>query len=234
MRLLIVEDEASMMRGLVDVLSVKGYAVETATTGDGGWAMASQGGYDLLLLDVMLPGLSGFDVLRQLRAKGDRTPVILLTAKNTELDKVLGFELGVDDYVTKPFSMLELLGRIGAVLRRAAPVETGAAGPAGQVRFGPVVVDLQRYTATTGDRSLELPAKAIAILSELVRHSGRVLSRDALIDAVWGQDEYINQRTVTNLVVKLRQAIEPDPDHPRYLKTVHGVGYRLDVDAESK
>jgi DNA-binding response OmpR family regulator len=229
-RLLIVEDEASMMRGLVDVLSAKGYAVESAITGDGGWAMASKGGYDLILLDVMLPGLSGFDVLRQLRAKGDRTPVILLTAKNTELDKVLGFELGVDDYVTKPFSMLELLGRIGAVLRRAQPAAAPVSEAPDLVRFGPVTVDLRRYTATSAAGVREMPAKAIAILRELIRQSGCVVSRDALIDAVWGQDEFINQRTVTNLVVKLRQAIEPDPDQPRYLKTVHGVGYRLDVD----
>lgn len=222
MRILVVEDEAAMLKGLTDVLAVKGYQVEAAVRGDEGLARARTGGWALILLDGMLPGLSGFEVLKALRDAGDRTPVIMLTAKNTEMDKVLGFELGVDDYVTKPFSIMELLGRIQAVIRRAQPVEAPAN------RFGEAEVDFKAYSLKRGGASVELPAKAIDILRVLADRKGQVVSRDALIDAVWGADEFINERTVNNLVVKLRQAIEADPASPRHLKTIHGVGYRLD------
>jgi DNA-binding response OmpR family regulator len=223
MRILVVEDEAAMLKGLTDVLAVKGYQVEAAVRGDEGLARAREGGWALILLDGMLPGLSGFEVLKALREGGDRTPVIMLTAKNTEMDKVLGFELGVDDYVTKPFSIMELLGRIQAVIRRAAPVE-----PVAATRFGEAEVDFKAYTLKRDGVPVDLPAKAIDILRALVDRKGQVVTRDALIDAVWGADEFINERTVNNLVVKLRQAIEHDPASPRHLKTIHGVGYRLD------
>jgi DNA-binding response OmpR family regulator len=222
-----------MRKGLVDVLAVKGYQVDVAERGDEGLALARAGAYQLILLDVMLPGMSGFDVLKALRAEGLMTPVLMLTAQNTELDKVLGFELGVDDYVTKPFSLLELLGRIGALLRRGAPAGEPAGGPAEgppeALRFGPVTLDLRRYQASRDGQPIELPAKAFDVLGALARRKGEVVSRDDLIDEVWGKDEFINQRTVNNLVVRLRQAIEPDAEAPRYLKTVHGVGYRLDA-----
>jgi len=228
-RLLVVEDEPSMLKGLMDVLTVKGYQAESATRGDDGLRMALQGSYDLILLDVMLPGLSGFDVLRQLREAGIRTPVMLLTAKNTEMDKVLGFELGVDDYVTKPFSLLELLGRIGALLRRAAPPPAAPTTDDAVLRFGAVSVDLKRYVLTRDDQPIDLPAKAFEVLKVLVRKQGEVVSRDTLMDEVWGDEAFLNQRTVNNLVVKIRQAIETDAAAPCYLKTVHGVGYRLDL-----
>lgn len=227
MRILLVEDEQSMLKGLMDVLAVKGYKAEAATRGDDGLARIREGGWDLVLLDGMLPGLSGFEVLTAMRAGGLKTPVIMLTARNTEMDKVMGFELGVDDYVTKPFSIMELLGRIQAVLRRAAPPEP-LATPSSEVRFGDVVADLKGYTLSRGGEPQELPAKCFALLGALHERRGEVVTRDALIDRVWGADEFINQRTVNNLVVKLRQAIEVDPEQPRYLKTIHGVGYRLD------
>ncbi len=227
-RLLVVEDEPSMLKGLMDVLAVKGYQAESAMRGDDALRMAMTGDFDLILLDVMLPGLSGFDVLRQLRDAGKRTPVMLLTAKNTEMDKVLGFELGVDDYVTKPFSLLELLGRIGALLRRSAPAPTPEAEET-VIRFGAATVDLKRYLLTRDGKPLELPAKAFEVLKVLHEKQGEVVSRDTLMDEVWGDEAFLNQRTVNNLVVKIRQAIEVDAAEPRHLKTVHGVGYRLDL-----
>jgi DNA-binding response OmpR family regulator len=224
-RILVVEDEPAMLKGLLDVLAVKGYAAEAATRGDEGLEKARAGGWSLILLDGMLPGLSGFEVLKALRAAGDATPVIMLTAKNTEMDKVLGFELGVDDYVTKPFSIMELLGRIQAVLRRGAPV---AAPEVAATRVGAAEADFKAYALRRDGAACDVPAKAIDILKVLVERKGQVVSRDALIDAVWGKDEFINERTVNNLVVKLRQAIENDPASPRHLVTIHGVGYRLD------
>lgn len=226
-RVLVIEDEPSLLKGLLDVLEVKGYKVESATRGDEGLKMALQGGHSLILLDIMLPGVSGLDILHQLRAAGNRTPIILLTAKDTEMDKVLGFELGVDDYVTKPFSLLELLGRITAVLRRAAPAGQDEVAIE-SLTFGAITIDLKRYTAQRSGALVDLPARAFDLLRVLAARRGQVVDRDALIDEVWGKDEFINQRTVNNLVVKLRQAIEEDPANPRYLKTIHGLGYRLD------
>lgn len=231
MRILVVEDEPSMLKGLVDVLGIKGYDVASAVRGDDGLEMARAGGYALVILDGMLPGLSGFEVLKALRGEGNQTPVIMLTARNTEMDKVLGFELGVDDYVTKPFSIMELLGRIQAVLRRhaAVPAAPVAQAPAGAQRVGEAEVDFKAYSLKRAGTAVDVPAKAIDILKVLIARKGEVVSRDTLIDEVWGADEFINQRTVNNLVVKLRQAIEQDPETPRHLITVHGVGYRLDA-----
>ena len=219
MRLLLVEDEAAVALGLVDVLRVKGYEVEHVTTGEE--ALAAAGPWDLILLDATLPGISGFQVLRQLRSRQDPTPVLMLTARATEADRVLGFELGVDDYVTKPFSLLELLGRIGAILRR-----TGTAPPGNVLRLGAHSVDLERFTV---NGAAGLPARAFRILGILAARQGQVVTRDALLDEVWGPEEAITLRTLNNLVVKIRQAIEVDPEQPRFLKTVHGVGYRLDM-----
>lgn len=225
--ILVIEDEPSLLKGLLDVLEVKGYKVESATRGDEGLKMALRGRYSLVLLDVMLPGVSGLEILHQLRAAGIRTPVILLTAKDTEMDKVLGFELGVDDYVTKPFSLLELLGRITAVVRRAEPQGQDQAAPE-SLSFDGTTLDLKRYTVQCSGAPVELPARAFDVLRVLAARRGQVVDRDSLIDEVWGKDEFINQRTVNNLVVKIRQVIEADPANPRYLKTIHGRGYRLD------
>jgi len=216
--ILLVEDEPAVAIGLVDVLRVKGYGVEHVTTGEEALAAPRA---DLILLDGTLPGMTGFDVLRELRQRGDHTPVIMLTARATEMDRVLGFELGVDDYVTKPFSLAELLGRIGAVLRRTQVVASSV------LRLGPVSLDLERFTVS--GRDVTLPAKAFQILKLLASRSGQVVTRDELMDEVWGAEEAITLRTLNNLVVKIRQAIESNPEEPVFLKTVHGVGYRLDL-----
>jgi DNA-binding response OmpR family regulator len=226
-RILVVEDEAPVRRGLVDLLAAQGHTVIAAETGPEGLVKAREARPELILLDVMLPGMDGFAVLRALRADGLDAPVLMLTARGAELDKVTGFALGVDDYVTKPFSMLELLGRVGALLRRAgATAKPVAAGPERLV-LGAVDVDLRRHAATRAGAPLELPAKAFGVLAALARADGAPVSRDALLDEVWGQDHAANPRTVDNLVVRLRQAIEPDPASPAYLVTVHGKGYRL-------
>lgn len=224
--LLLVEDEMALAVGLIDVLEVKGYRVEHAAQGQQALEQALKNRYDLILLDVMLPGLSGFEILRQLRAAQVSSQVIMLTSRSSEVDKVLGFELGVDDYVTKPFSVLELLGRIGAVLRRAQPVASVEVG-CGRLCFGPITVDLERYCVEGNE--VRLPAKGFELLKFLASKKGQVVTRDQLMDEVWGAEESITLRTLNNLVVKIRQAIEANPEQPQFLKTIHGVGYRLDL-----
>ncbi|HEY9724603.1 MAG TPA: response regulator transcription factor [Oscillatoriaceae cyanobacterium] len=223
-RILVIEDEATVLQGLTDLLTAKGYEVLSASTGPSGLIKAREAQADLILLDVMLPGMSGFDVLRTLRGEAIATPVVMLTAKGAELDRVLGFELGVDDYVTKPFSLLELLGRIQAVLRRSRPQTPEA--PAALV-WDDVTVDFARLELRRGDRPLELPPRALEVLRVLAGAKGAIVSRDRLLDEVWGADQEVNPRSVDNLVVKLRQAIEAEPEQPRRLLTVHGRGYRL-------
>lgn len=223
-RILIVEDEAPVLAGLVDLLQAKGFEVVSAVTGPEALIKAASARPDLILLDVMLPGISGYDVLRTIRAEGLTTPVIMLTAKGAELDKVLAFELGVDDYVTKPFSILELMGRLQAVLRRAVPAQP-ARLPG--LALGLVTVDFDRLELRKRGRRLDVPTRAIEVLEVLVRAGGRIVSRDDLLDRVWGRDQVVNPRTVDNLVVKLRQALEVDPDRPHHLLTVHGRGYRF-------
>lgn len=213
-RLLLVEDELSLAVGLVDVLRVKGYQVEHVVSGEE--ALALPGEFALVLLDASLPGMSGFEVLRHWRQRDRQTPVIMLTARGSEADRVLGFELGVDDYVVKPFSLAELLGRIGALLRRCGV-------PFNELRFGAVQVDLEAFVIK--GRDIVLPTRAFQLLKQLYARRGQAVSRDTLMDEV----EQITLKTLNNLIVKLRQAIEENPEQPRYLKTVHGVGYRLDL-----
>lgn len=221
---LVAEDEAPMRRGIVILLQAKGYEVIEAATGPEALVKARQARPDLIVLDVMLPGQTGFEVLQVLRAEGAQTPVLMLTAKGTESDKVLGFTLGVDDYVTKPFSTLELLGRIEAVLRRCQ-----AARPAGPdaLSVGVAEIDFARFAVHRAGQPVDLPPRAVEILGVLARANGRVVGRDDLLDEVWGGDA-VNPRTLDNMIVKLRQAIEPVPDAPRHLVTVRGRGYRLD------
>ena len=214
MRLLLVEDEMSLAVGLVDVLRVKGYQVEHVVSVEE--ALQLESDFHLVLLDASLPGMSGFEVLRNLRGRGRQTPVIMLTARGSEADRVLGFELGVDDYVVKPFSLAELLGRIAALLRRCG-------SPASLLQFGSVQVDLDAFVVK--GREVTLPTRAFQLLKQLHSRKGQAVSRDTLMDEV----EQITLKTLNNLIVKLRQAIEENPDQPRYLKTVHGVGYRLDL-----
>ena len=227
-RVLLVEDEESLAIGLVDVLELKGYRVTWESRGDEALQRALGETFDLILLDAELPGISGFELLKGLRAQGRTVPVIMLTARQTEMDRVLGFELGTDDYVTKPFSLLELLGRIGAVLRRAGKT-VSASEYDSLLTLGLARLDLGKFTAERDGRELSLPTKAYEVLKVLLERKGQVVTRDQLIDGAWGSDEGVTLRTLNNVIVKIRAAIEPEPEEPRHLKTVHGVGYRLEV-----
>lgn len=225
-RILVAEDEAPMRRGVGILLQAKGYEVLEAANGAEALVKAHAARPDLLVLDVMMPGKTGFEVLQALRAAGSATPVIMLTAKGTEADKVLGFALGVDDYVTKPFSALELLGRIEAVLRRCRPQ---AAPDLQALRVGVAEVDFAKLEVRRAGRVVDLPVRALDVLFALAKAEGRVVARDDLLDAVWGGDA-VNPRTLDNVMVKLRQAIEPEPDRPMHLLTVRGRGYRLAIE----
>ena len=228
-RILVIEDDASIRLGLEDTLKAKGYEVAVATRGQAGLELAERSRPDLIILDIMLPDLDGFEVCRRLknpRGGMPEVPIIMLSARGAELDRVRGLELGADDYVTKPFSLMELLARVAAVLRRGAR----AAAEPDALEFGDVKIDFVRQTASKAGRPLELPVRAFAILKVFARRPGEVVSRDVLLDEAWGYEKYPNTRTVDNHLVKLRKALEDEPERPRYLVTVHGAGYRLDPD----
>jgi DNA-binding response OmpR family regulator len=229
--ILVIEDDNSIRCGLVDTLRAKGYAVRAAERGADGLALFRSARPDLVLLDLMLPDLEGFEVCRLLKTDpGGATdvPVIILTARGSELDRVRGLELGADDYVTKPFSLMELLARVTAVLRRC---QRGATlrPDTEEIRFGDVRIDFRRHVGEKAGASLELSDRAYLILAVFARHRGAVLSREQLLEEAWGYSRDLNTRTVDNHVVKIRQQIEDDPNRPRYLVTVHGVGYKLAV-----
>jgi len=227
-RILVIEDDASIRLGLGDTLTAKGYAVDLVGRGEDGATRALDGRYDLVVLDVMLPDLDGFEVLRRIRAgrrDARRVPVIMLSARGAELDRVRGLELGADDYVTKPFSLMELLARVASLLRRA---QGEVAEPVG-LALGDIDIDLVGQVARRGDVRIELPSRAFAILKVFARRPGEVVSRETLLDEAWGYDDYPNTRTVDNHLVKLRKALERDPEKPRFLLTIHGAGYKLDI-----
>src|SRR5580704_16915297 len=214
--------------GLGDTLVAKGYEVDVVGKGVDGVERASRGRHELVVLDVMLPDIDGFEVCRRIRAgrgTAARVPVIFLSARGAELDRVRGLELGADDYVTKPFSLMELLARVASVLRRAQGETLEPVGLA----FGDLDIDLVGQVATRAGARIELPSRAFAILKVFAKRPGEVVSRDVLLDEAWGYEDYPNTRTVDNHLVKLRQALEAEPAKPRYLKTVHGAGYKLDV-----
>ena len=219
-RILIVEDEPGLVLTLSDRLGREGHVVEAATNGRDGLARASQEPFDLLLLDVMLPGLGGFDILRDLRQQGVETPVIMLTARGQVIDKVLGLKLGADDYLTKPFEMMELLARIEARLRRDAPKDTVDADA---YRFGAVQVDFRKAEVTRDGQPVELSAREYQLLRYFIEHRGATISRDELLNHVWGYHAMPNTRTVDVHVAWLRQKIEPNPKHPQYVITAHGL-----------
>jgi DNA-binding response OmpR family regulator len=227
-RILVIEDDPSIRMGLEDTLTAKGYQVEVVGKGGEGAEKAMSGRYDLVVLDVMLPDIDGFEVLRRVRqSRGPtrRLPVIMLSARGAELDRVRGLELGADDYVTKPFSLMELLARVASVLRRA---QGESAEPIG-LSFGDIDIDLVGQVALRAGKRIELPSRAFAILKVFARRPGEVVSRDVLLDEAWGYEDYPNTRTVDNHLVKLRRALEDEPDKPRFLVTIHGAGYKLDV-----
>ena len=221
-RILIVDDEPEMVRGLQDNLRFEGYQTVTATHGREGLRLALQEAPDLILLDVMMPELSGWDVLRALRQERVDIPVILLTARGEEVDRVLGLELGADDYITKPFSLRELLARVRAVLRRPGPRLKGET-----IAFGDVRIVLRARQAFKAGREVPLTRKEFDLLRFLGEHPGEVLTRDRLLDEVWGYAQFPTTRTVDTHILRLRQKFETDPEHPRYIVTVHGQGYRL-------
>ena len=229
-RILVIEDDPSIRMGLEDTLTAKGYEVEVVGRGVEGAERASSGKFDLIVLDVMLPDIDGFEVCRRIRnSPARKVAVIMLSARGAELDRVRGLELGADDYVTKPFSLMELLARVASVLRRAQgeTIEPIA------LAFGGIDIDLVGQVATRRGKKIELPSRAFAILKVFARRPGEVVSRDTLLDEAWGYDDYPNTRTVDNHLVKLRRALEDEPDKPRYLITIHGAGYKLDVTREA-
>jgi DNA-binding response OmpR family regulator len=223
-KILIVEDEPNMLRGLKDNLEFEGYEIDTAGDGKIGLGKILDNPYDLILLDVMLPLLSGFDVCRNARAAGIHTPIIMLTARGEEIDKVLGLELGADDYITKPFSVRELVARIKAILRRSQP---HAAGDDEKQKIGRLQVDFHSFTATQDEEEVKLSHKEFEVLHYLFNQQQKVVPRDALINKVWGLEGGISTRTVDNFILKLRQKIEVNPNNPHTILTVHGVGYKL-------
>ncbi|MFA6109268.1 MAG: response regulator transcription factor [Candidatus Latescibacterota bacterium] len=223
--ILVVEDEEAIAAPLQENLEFEGYRVLAAVDGQQGLELALTGKPDLILLDVMLPGLNGYELCRRLRQQDVNTPVIFLTARGEEADKVRGLDLGGDDYLTKPVGILELLARIKAVLRRAQP-QAAASEPEPLV-FGRVRVDFARRETTVAGEPVHLSPKEYGILQLLAERDGRAVSRAELLHSVWGYDVYPTTRTIDTHVLELRAKLEEDPAHPRHLLTVHGTGYRL-------
>ncbi len=222
-KILIVEDEPNMVAGLRDNFEYEGYEVITAGDGVDGLHQALTQSPDLVVLDVMMPRMSGLDVCKQLKAKRPSVPVIMLTARGQEVDKVVGLELGADDYVTKPFSIRELLARIKAVLRRTRTLPKDQES----YTFGDVEVNLRSHQVARRGKGVDFSAKEFDLLKYFLCHPGETLSRDRLLEDVWGYDHYPTTRTVDAHIVRLRQKLEPSPEEPRYFLTVHGVGYKF-------
>ena len=221
-RILIVEDEPAMVQGLRDNFEYEGYEVISALDGSAGLEKALNDNPDLVVLDVMMPKMSGLDVCKHLKVKKPNLPIIMLTARGQEIDKVVGLELGADDYVTKPFSIRELMARVKAVLRRVNPQPD-----VDVYKFSDVEVNVKANEVLRSGRAVELSAKEFALLAYFVAHPGETLSRDRLLDAVWGYENYPNTRTVDAHIVHLRQKLETNPEEPRFILTVHGSGYKF-------
>jgi len=229
-RILLVEDEESYREPLAYLLDKEGYEVSTAATGPDALARFGDEGADLVLLDLMLPGLPGTEVCRQLRVASD-VPIIMLTAKDGEIDKVVGLELGADDYVTKPYSSRELLARIRAVLRRGEGSRLGDDGVDDDLLvLGPVEMDVDRHVVRVAGEQVAFPLKEFELLELLLRNPGRVLTRGQLIDRIWGSDYVGDTKTLDVHVKRIRAKIEDDPSAPRLLTTVRGLGYKLSVE----
>ncbi len=223
-RVLLVEDEPGLRLTLTDRLTSEGYQVDTASDGEAGLQSASSGAYDLIVLDVMLPRLNGFDLCREVRRRGVDAPVLMLTARGQMVDKVVGLKLGADDYLTKPFEMPELMARLEALLRR----RLSGAQPGGDTyRFGGVVIDFRRAEVTRGGVRVDLSAREFKLLRHFIEHRGATRSRDALLSEVWGYDEMPLTRTVDVHVAGLRQKVEANPKAPEFILTIHGLGYKF-------
>jgi DNA-binding response OmpR family regulator len=222
-KILVVEDEPNMVVGLRDNFEFEGYEVITARDGVEGLQLALEESPDLVVLDVMMPRMSGLEVCKQLRAQRASIPIIMLTARGQEVDKVVGLELGADDYVTKPFSIRELLARVKAVLRRTSVVPKEL----DQHSFGDIEVDLRRCRVVRSGKALDVSSKEFELLKYFICHAGETLSRHQLLEDVWGYEHYPTTRTVDTHLVRLRQKLEPNPEQPQYFLTVHGTGYRF-------
>jgi len=224
-RILIIEDDLAILRGLKDNLEYESYEVLTAEDGEQGYCLIREKKPDLIILDLMLPKMSGYELCRKVREEGVTTPILMLTARGEEVDRVLGLDLGADDYVTKPFSVPELLARVRAILRRVQRSKKGDLP--GELRFGKVSIDFKRFEARRAGKILNMSRKEFGVIRLLAARAGEVVTRDELLDEVWGYDQYPTTRTVDNHIALLRTKIEEDPSKPRHLLTVHGVGYRL-------
>jgi DNA-binding response OmpR family regulator len=222
-KILIVEDEPNMVAGLRDNFEFEGYQVLTAPDGVAGLERALSESPDIVILDVMMPRMSGLDVCKQLKAKKPSMPIIMLTARGQEVDKVVGLELGADDYVTKPFSIRELLARVKAVLRRAGTLPKQGE----KFAFGEVEVNLRNCQVSRKGKALEFSSKEFELLKYFLNHPGETLTRDRLLEDVWGYDRFPTTRTVDAHIVRLRQKVEPKPEDPRFILTVHGTGYKF-------
>jgi two-component system alkaline phosphatase synthesis response regulator PhoP len=223
-RILLVEDEPGLVMTLTDRLRSEGYAIETAADAETGLTRSTGERFDLIILDVMLPGGSGFNICRDLRQRGIKTPIIILTARGQVIDKVLGLKIGADDYITKPFEMMELLARVEVQLRRGG---VSVSTTTDTYQFGDIRVDFRRAEIYNGQEVVELSAKEFKLLRYLIEHRGAALSRDELLNEVWGYEAAVSTRTVDVHVAWLRQKLEANQRHPEYILTIHGVGYKF-------
>ena len=223
-KVLIVEDDPGISLSLKDEFESLGYAVFKAENGRKGLAVARQESPDLIILDLMLPGMDGYEVCRELRNEGNRTPIIMLTAKNKEIDKVLGLELGADDYVTKPFSLRELMARVRAVMRRT----TERTEDIDSYCFGQIELDFKKYEATKRGKKMDLTPLQFQMLKLLIQKKREVISRDEFLDEIWGRDNvWISHRTIDSHIANIRKKIEDDPSHPSHILSIRGVGYKF-------
>ncbi len=222
-KILIVEDQSDIANGLEINFKKEGYSVIKAATGEQALKLVTEQNPDLIILDIMLPGISGLDVCRELRQKAIETPIIMLTAKGDEIDRVVGLELGADDYMTKPFSLRELLARVRVRLRRQPPPADGLH----QYRFGHVEIDFEKYRAHVRNQSVDLSQKEFEIMRFLIRNRDTVISRERLLNEVWGYEDYPTTRTVDTHILKLRKKLEDDPANPKYILSIYGGGYKF-------
>jgi DNA-binding response OmpR family regulator len=227
-QILIIEDDLAILRGLKDNLEYESYEVLTAEDGEQGYCLIQEKKPDLIILDLMLPKMNGYELCRKVRSENVTTPILMLTARGEEVDRVLGLNLGADDYVTKPFSVPELLARVRAILRRAQRSKAGDLPS--ELRFGKVSIDFKRFEARKAGKTLNMARKEFGMLRLLAARAGEVVTRDEVLDEVWGYDHYPTTRTVDNHIASLRAKIEDDPSKPCHLITVHGVGYKLVIE----
>ncbi|MCP4898593.1 MAG: response regulator transcription factor [bacterium] len=227
LKVLVVEDDEAMAVALRDGFQYEGYEVLAARDGESGLRLAEEAKPDLVILDVMLPKMTGLEICKRLRGAGNNLPIIMLTARGQEIDKVLGLKLGADDYVTKPFSFAELMARAEAVLRRCGGQAGSVSGASGTHTFGDLAIDLDHHEARRGTDEIQLTAREFRLLAYLIQHKGEVVSREQLLDSVWGYDSIPYTRTVDTHIAKLRKKIEEDPSDPRLIITVHRLGYKF-------